>query len=85
MQNELLIEDEKPIQISRNHASIENTGGKCVVRDRGSRLGTTVNGVHIGVRSSELVAELKEGENTVILGNPSTSAHRYTVNVATAR
>jgi hypothetical protein len=81
-QNELSIPDEKPLQISRQHASIDNGGGKCFVSDRGSRMGTVVNGARLGVGAGTMVAELKAGDNTVIFGHPDSSPHRYTVNVA---
>jgi len=82
-QNEFSIPDQNPLQVSRQHASIDNGGGKCFVTDRGSHIGTHVNGVHIGIRAGSIVAELKAGDNTVIFGHPVTSAHRYTVKVST--
>ncbi len=81
-QNELAIEDDKPLQISRQHASIDNGGGKCHVTDRGSRMGTVVNGVQLGAGAGKIVAELKEGDNALIFGHPASSKHRYTVNVS---
>ena len=85
-QNELSIEDQKPLQISRQHASIDSGGaGKCFVSDRGSRTGTVVNGVKLGVGAGVMAAELKPGDNTVILGNPETSQHRYTVKVSAGK
>lgn len=84
-QNELFIDDEKPLQISRQHASIDNGGGKCFVTDRGSRMGTVVNGVKLGVGAGAIVAELKAGDNTVIFGHPVSSRHRYTVHVSAGR
>jgi CRP-like cAMP-binding protein len=83
-QNELGIPDENPLQISRQHASIDNGNGKCFVSDRGSRMGTVVNGVRLGVGAGALVAELEVGDNTVIFGHPS-SPHCYTVNVSAGR
>jgi CRP/FNR family transcriptional regulator, cyclic AMP receptor protein len=85
-QNELLIEDENPLQISRQHASIDHGGGgKCFISDRGSRMGTVVNGVQLGVSTDTMVAELKTGDNTVIFGHAASSPHRYTVNVSAPR
>lgn len=80
-QNELLIEDENPLQISRQHASIDSGGGKCYLTDRGSSTGTVVNGVKLGVRAGKLVTELKKGDNTVIFGHADNSRHRYNVTV----
>lgn len=85
LQNDLSIPDEKPLQVSRHHASIDNGGGKCFVSDLGSRIGTVVNGVKIGGGAGSIVAELKAGDNTVIFGHPVTSPHRYTVNVSAGR
>jgi pSer/pThr/pTyr-binding forkhead associated (FHA) protein len=81
-QNELSIPDGNPLQISRQHASIDNGCGKCFLSDRGSRMGTVVNGVRLGVAEDAMVAELKPGDNTVIFGHPDSSRHRYTVNVS---
>lgn len=84
-QNELSIPDEKPLQISRQHASIECGDGKCFVNDRGSHMGTVVNGVPLGIYAGVMVEELKPGDNTVILGHANSSPHRYTINVSTGR
>jgi Cyclic nucleotide-binding domain/FHA domain len=84
-QNEFAIPDDHPLQISRQHASIDSGGGKCFVTDRGSHLGTVVNGVHIGIGGSQMVAELKIGDNTVIFGEDATSPHLYTVKVSAGR
>jgi hypothetical protein len=80
-QNELAIQDQNPLQISRQHASIDTGGGKCFVSDRGSHMGTVVNGVKLGTKAGTIVAELKTGDNTVIFGHPTASPHRYNVNV----
>jgi hypothetical protein len=80
-QNELLIADQNPLQISRQHASIDAGCEKCYVTDRGSRTGTVVNGEHLGAGNGAIVAELKTGENTVIFGHASNSVHRYKVTV----
>jgi serine phosphatase RsbU (regulator of sigma subunit) len=37
-------------EVSREHAEISQVGGECVLRDRGSRFGTFVNGVAVGER-----------------------------------
>ncbi len=84
-QNELAIPDENPLQISRQHAAIDIGGGKCFVSDRGSRMGTVVNGEQVGVGAGAIVAELKPGDNTIVFGHPVTSRHRYTINVSAAR
>jgi hypothetical protein len=82
-QNELIIDDKKPYQLSRQHASIDHCGdGSCFVTDRGSRTGTIVNGVQIGVGADTMVAKLKAGDNTVIFGHATASPHRFTINVS---
>ncbi len=84
-QNELYIPDENPLQISRQHASIDCGDGRCFVSDRGSHMGTVDNGVQLGIYAGVMVAELKPGDNTVILGHANSSPHRYTINVSTGR
>jgi len=80
--NDLAIPDALPLQLSRHHAAIGNGGGKCFVTDLGSRIGTVVNGVPIGVRAGAIVAELKPGDNTVVFGQADNSPHIYTINVS---
>lgn len=85
-QNELAIDDANPLQISRQHASIDHCGsGKCWITDRGSRMGTVVNGTKLSVGAGTIVAELKEGDNTVIFGHPDSSKHRYSIKVTSGR
>ena len=76
--NDLYLKDENPFHVSRNHCSIELHGDTVVVRDRGSALGTLVNGEVIGIRSGTLVAALEAGENTVVLGDEN-SRHVFSV------
>lgn len=79
--NELWIIDQKPFQVSRTHLSIDQwEPGRYVVRDRGSYLGATVNGTHIGGRSRRRVAPLNPGENTLIVGSPD-SPYQFRVTV----
>ena len=67
--NDFLIADGEPFQISRSHCSIEREGDHFFVRDRGSTLGTIVNGTPIGVQHAGLTVDLHEGENTLVLGS----------------
>ena len=60
--------DVKPYRLSRAHFSIELTGGRYVVRDLGSTLGTRVNGEAIGRAFTTDVAPLAEGGNTIVAG-----------------
>ncbi len=73
--NDLALEDEAPYRVSRNHCSIEKRGDLYVVRDRGSSVGTIVNGEVIGLDAGNLRAELKEGENEIILGGEAGPHH----------
>ena len=66
--NDLMIGDGVPYQISRNHCVIERHGNRFVMRDRGSTVGTIVNGQHIGVNHHEIAATLEPGDNTVVFG-----------------
>ncbi len=45
--NDLYLRDSQPLNVSRNHFSVDNIRGDIVVVDRGSRLGTIVNGIKI--------------------------------------
>src|SRR4029077_2888750 len=46
--NDLWLNDHSPLNISRNHASLECKGNYVIVKYRGSSLGIYVNDVHIG-------------------------------------
>ncbi len=60
--NDLYLRDLPPYSISRNHFLIDKVEGRYVVIDRGSRLGTIVNGSRVDVQSvlngkeSEIIA-----------------------------
>lgn len=66
--NDLYIPDEIPYNISRNHMSINFYRDQFYILDRGSSLGTIVNGVYLGGKTNNFKCELKKGENIVILG-----------------
>ncbi len=66
--NDLLIPDGVPYQVSRNHCVIERHGNRFILLDRGSTLGTVVNGEHIGVQGKEIAAALEPGENSIVFG-----------------
>lgn len=66
--NDFVLHDEKPYQVSRNHCSIECEGDHLFVRDRGSMVGTLVNGQQIGIGTESLTADLAPGMNTLVLG-----------------
>ena len=78
--NDLGLVDRPPYQVSRHHCAIEQRGDRVIVRDRGSTVGTVVNGKPIGVRFLVTEAELEPGTNDVRLGTPD-SPHRLAVTV----
>ena len=76
--NEYSIEDHAPYQLSRSHCEIDFENGRFVLRDRGSKLGTFVNGEQVCVDSGKISAELKLGENDIVFGTPG-SPHHYSI------
>ncbi len=79
--NDLWLLDVKPFNVSRNHFAIDFwDGSQLVVKDRGSLLGTIVNEVRIGGRTNHRTAPLVEGDNVVIVGDP-TSPYQFRVEV----
>jgi CRP/FNR family cyclic AMP-dependent transcriptional regulator len=70
VQNDLSILDEEPWQISRNHLAFIKHGDRIGVSDRGSRLGSTVDGVQLGGERGRLTTIfLTNPESTLVLGN----------------
>ena len=61
--NDLYLQDFPPFNVSRNHFQIDKVGSRYVVIDRGSRLGTIVNGGRTNVQSV-----LNRKENEIIAG-----------------
>lgn len=80
--NEVELRDTEPFQVSLNHLAIDLERGRPVVRDRGSRNGTGVNGQRIGGDALRMIAPLVEGDNEIVLG-PPTSPFRLSVVLAT--
>ncbi len=78
--NDYVLKDEQPYQVSRNHCSIECEGDHLFVRDRGSMVGTIVNGISLGAGQNCLTADLTPGENTLVLG-VDTSPFRFVIEV----
>jgi pSer/pThr/pTyr-binding forkhead associated (FHA) protein len=66
--NDLYLDDLPPFNVSRNHLSIDRTERGVVLRDRGSALGTLVNGKVVGGHRVRAESKLHEGENLVVLG-----------------
>lgn len=78
--NDLSIEEPTPYQLSRNHCEIDFEHGSFILRDRGSKLGSWVNGEHVSVDAGCITSLLKTGENKIIFGNGD-SPHRYTITI----
>jgi pSer/pThr/pTyr-binding forkhead associated (FHA) protein len=70
--NELGFGAEASHQVSLNHCALVRVGSRYFLIDRGSRLGTIVNGVTIGGRARTGCVELKEWNNEIALGSPDT-------------
>jgi len=79
--NDLQLSDTKPFNVSRNHFAIERVPDGVQVRDRGSYVGTIVNGVQIGGHHHVASVPLAVGENEVVAGSPR-SPFRFRVVVA---
>jgi pSer/pThr/pTyr-binding forkhead associated (FHA) protein len=70
--NDLYLADEEPFNISRNHCAIDMMpNGLYVVEDRGSTLGTRVNGELVGSQAEKFEAFLANPVNTLVLGSES--------------
>lgn len=64
--NDLYLEDKLPYNVSRNHFSVNLTGDSVYVTDRGSTLGTVVNGTRISGDTSPVL--LDKQKNEIIVG-----------------
>ncbi|MFV0387536.1 MAG: cyclic nucleotide-binding domain-containing protein [Pyrinomonadaceae bacterium] len=67
--NDLLLKDSHPYNVSRNHFAITKASNAVYVEDRGSYLGTIVNGTVIGGNHKGAKIALNNGKNEVIAGN----------------
>jgi CRP-like cAMP-binding protein len=82
--NHLNIEDEIPWQISRHHLKFVNRDGAIAVIDRGSTLGSIVDGREMGGRFGPLEPiVLKEPEGELVMGVEH-SPYRYKVRIEEA-
>jgi CRP/FNR family transcriptional regulator, cyclic AMP receptor protein len=77
----LQLHDDMPFRLSRIHFTIFEENHEVFVRDEISRLGTEVNGIHLGAKVSELrvgghgvdyVARLNPRDNIVVAGGDNT-------------
>ncbi len=74
--NELELEDDTGEMVSINHFLIDLGGSGVIVRDRGSRRGTTVNRITIGGGTPRDVAPLDTGDNEVVAGRLAVPVQR---------
>ena len=80
--NALLLYDQIPFTVSRSHCAIVATPKGVFFVDRGSTLGSRVNGVRVGGdRFSPKTAVLQAGENEVVLGDSPQSVFVFGVSV----
>ena len=79
--NDLQLSDMTPFNVSRDHFTIERAPDGVQVRDRGSYVGTIVNGVQIGRHHHVATVPLVVGDNEVVAGSPR-SPFRFRVVVA---
>jgi hypothetical protein len=66
--NELGLSDAASGQVSINHCAVVRVGQRYFLIDRGSRLGTVVNGMAIGGHAHTGCVELKDWNNEIVLG-----------------
>ena len=66
--NDVELPDARPHRLSLNHFAVDLDGSEVVVRDRGSRQGTFVNGSRIGGGEGREQELLKAGDNEVEIG-----------------
>jgi cellulose biosynthesis protein BcsQ len=78
-ENELVLRDEEPFQVSRRHAAIVLRDGALGVIDRGSRLGCIVDGRRIGGRSDERGPVYFAGDRGVLVLGQSDSPYVFEV------
>jgi len=81
--NDLMIKENKPYVVSRNHMAICNESGQIWVVDRGSAFGAVVNGTEIGGQNLTTRAVLDQEENQIIIG-PATSRFIFLLKVIPA-
>jgi CRP/FNR family cyclic AMP-dependent transcriptional regulator len=77
--NDLMIKDKQPYQISRHHIVLDKHENEVFVSDRGSHLGTIVDRKQLGGSSENRgPMKVKSTESTVVLGNKH-SPYKYKV------
>lgn len=67
--NDLMLHETAPYQVSPHHLLISQRNNVIELSDRGSKYGSLVNGVRIGLTNRSKIVELKRGDNEVIFGD----------------
>lgn len=81
--NELFLYDQVPYTVSRSHCAIVATLNAVYFVDRGSTLGSVVNGIRIGgTPYAPKKANLNMGENEIILGESGQEAYVFTATIS---
>lgn len=80
LKNDLVINEEKPYTVSRNHVAIVKEEDGIWIVDRGSASGTTVNGKELGGKNHETRLRLEREVNEIVLGS-ITSKFIFQLNV----
>ncbi len=78
--NDLYIDDREPLQISRHHVAILKYGDRICVSDRGSRLGSLLDGKQVGGAGQPGSIFLAKNEGMLILGD-ATSRYVFRLSI----
>jgi CRP-like cAMP-binding protein len=78
--NDLVLRPTESSAVARNHCMLINVDGRCFVVDRGSRMGTFVDGVRVGQARSPARVELAPGRSELAVAGPR-SIYRFSVTV----
>jgi hypothetical protein len=78
--NDLVLPPRDGAPVARNHCMLIETDGRCFVVDRGTRMGTFVNGERVGGLRAPSRLELTEGRWEIAVAGPR-SSYRFRVTV----
>jgi hypothetical protein len=80
-QNDLMIRDDRPFQLSRHHVTLFQRNGRLGASDRGSRLGAEVDGRRFGGRSHSIGPVFFESDGGILVLGTAESPFRYKVTI----
>lgn len=78
--NDLVLPPREQAPVARNHCMLIEVNGRCFLVDRGSRMGTFVNGARVGGLRSPSRVELAEGRWEIAVAGPR-SGYRFRATV----